>query len=95
MECDIILNRKIHYLSESHSLRTLKDYFVEGQIRYIMDIMDARRYVYLNQIYETLGIPWNPNKQNPVFTGDRDALSVDIFVDDPKDRLIIHLETAK
>lgn len=34
----------------------------------INDIIRRKGYVYLNQIYEWLGVEWNPLYENPCFT---------------------------
>lgn len=38
--------------------------FLWGQMHYFKDMVKYRGYLYLNQIYENLGIAWNPNEEN-------------------------------
>lgn len=36
--------------------------------RRLMDLLKYRGYVYLNQVYETLGVRWYPSEHNVLFT---------------------------
>lgn len=38
--------------------------FLRGKESYINDIIRHRGYIYLNQIYEMLGVGWNPEEEN-------------------------------
>lgn len=38
--------------------------FVRTQETYLNDVLKARGYVYLNQIYEVLGLVWDPEREN-------------------------------
>lgn len=38
--------------------------FLLAQERYLHDLCKARGYIYFNEIYETLGICWTPNREN-------------------------------
>lgn len=38
--------------------------FVKTQMRYFQDLYRVRGYLYLNTIYECLGLAWNPEKEN-------------------------------
>lgn len=42
-------------------------YFLIHECDYMMDLCRIRGYIYLNQIYETLGIKWNPSNENILF----------------------------
>ena len=39
--------------------------FLRAQEDYINDIVRHRGYMYLNQIFEILGIEWHPDYENP------------------------------
>ena len=45
------------------------EHFLNLQTDYIMGLARHRGYVYLNQIYELLGIAWDPNQDNPCLRG--------------------------
>lgn len=47
--------------------------FLECQRNYIADKFKHRGYMYMNEIYETLGLEWHPEYCNPVFTKDGHA----------------------
>lgn len=44
------------------------DVFIKTIESWINEKIRHRGYMYLNQIYESLHAPWNPQKENPVFT---------------------------
>ena len=44
------------------------EFFIKTIESAINEKIRHRGYVYLNQIYESLHAPWNPQKENPVFT---------------------------
>lgn len=44
------------------------EFFIKTIESTINEKIRHRGYVYLNQIYESLHAPWNPQKENPVFT---------------------------
>lgn len=39
--------------------------FLRTEETYFNDLLISRGYVYLNQIYEALGVKWDPNEGNP------------------------------
>ena len=47
--------------------------FLYYQQNYINDLLKARGYIFKNQIYELLGITWDPNDENTCYqyNGDR------------------------
>lgn len=45
-------------------------YFLEEQRLFTQNLFDVRGYIYLNTIYEALGLVWHPEYLNPVFTKD-------------------------
>lgn len=38
--------------------------------QHINDLVRSRGYIYLNQIYETIGVNWNPEQENPCVIAD-------------------------
>lgn len=38
--------------------------FLEMNMKYLHDLFTQRGYLYLNQIYESLGAEWNPDDNN-------------------------------
>lgn len=44
--------------------------FIAEQDAYFNRLLKHRGYIYLNKIYEDLGIGWDPKKANPCFTKD-------------------------
>ena len=44
----------------------LRRYTVMDKLRFIKQIYAHRGYVYLNEVYECLGMKWNPNDENEV-----------------------------
>lgn len=45
--------------------------FVRTQEDYLNEVLKARGYVYLNQIYETLGFVWDPGRENKCYIYER------------------------
>lgn len=45
----------------------LNEAFLKTQKNYIIDLYMIRGYVYLNDVYERLGIYWDPNNENVVW----------------------------
>ena len=48
--------------------------FLTQQERWINDRIRFRGYVYLNQIYESLGLGWDPKRKNKCFIKDKDKM---------------------
>lgn len=44
--------------------------FFRCREQYINDTIRSRGYIYLNQIYELLGLKWNPEDANPCIKDD-------------------------
>lgn len=62
--------RKIMFDESSFMYSNDKNFdvhFLVAQERYVNDLFKARGYIYLNQIYEMLGIKWNPKHRNKCF----------------------------
>ena len=58
---EIILDRNSPHWSEDEDFNLV---FLLAQERYLNDLARLRGYIYLNQIYEALGVCWNPEKEN-------------------------------
>ena len=44
--------------------------FIKHLDNYLNIVLENRGYVYLNQIYESFGVGWDPKKKNPCFMKD-------------------------
>ena len=42
-------------------------YFLRHALEYFKDLIYLREYIYLNQIYEHLGLGWDPDNENVCF----------------------------
>ena len=54
-------------LKESEDWKNDEGYnvmYLKSMERYFNDFIRTRGYIYLNQIYEALGLEWDPNKEN-------------------------------
>ena len=49
-------------------------YYLKHECDYMMEVCRVRGYIYLNQIYEHLGIKWNPSNENILlrYSGNKD-----------------------
>ena len=47
--------------------------FVKAQCEYIKDLCKYQGYIYLNTIYELLGLKWNPYNENVCWVFERDG----------------------
>ena len=49
-------------------------YYIKHECDYMMEVCRVRGYIYLNQIYEHLGIKWNPSNENILlrYSGNKD-----------------------
>lgn len=45
--------------------------FLRMQEIHSNELLKHKGYIYLNRIYEDLGIEWNPRNENPCFTSDK------------------------
>ena len=41
--------------------------FLKAEENLLNDLLNTRGYLYLNQIYEELGIKWDPSKENILY----------------------------
>lgn len=78
---------------EGHNLM-----FLRATENHLKDLLNSRGYIYTNQIYEALGIKWNPKNENQVWFGEMDhnyANIVGFFEIFPqqksKDRILINI----
>lgn len=46
-------------------------------LEYCKDTIKYRGYIYLNQIYEALGTPWNPDDENVCYKNDDKPIEFD------------------
>ncbi len=65
---NIIVFDERSYLFESDD--RVNECYLETSMGYMKDIYNTRGYVYLNEIYDHLGIAWNPHDTNTVFIKD-------------------------
>ena len=52
--------------------------FLECQFSYLKELLALRGYLYLSQVYETLGAAWNPDDENVCYRKD-DRFNVEIL----------------
>lgn len=52
------------YWMEDHEYNKI---FIDKTEKEINEFIESKGYIYLNQIYELLGIPWDPEKENILF----------------------------
>lgn len=72
MTCKILLNE--HTCGHFEHKEEWQRVFLRAQERYFNDLLVARGYVYLNQIFEALYVEWDPNKVNPCCIYDLDGV---------------------
>lgn len=67
--------------------------FLKTSERHINEIAMRQGYVYLNQIFEQLGVQWNPDDENPCIRNDTARLVSVLFetFNMPNDRLLVHI----
>ena len=61
-------------LKESEDWKNDEGYnvmYLKSMERYFNDFIRTRGYIYLNQIYEALGLRWDPDKENILFKGNK------------------------
>lgn len=65
--------------------------FLHRQAEYINDLLIRKGYVYLNGIYEVLGVKWNPKNENPchIYINDKSTIDIDIRTVDDGYEIII------
>lgn len=63
MTCKILLNE--HTSEFFEHCEEWQRMFLRAEEVYFNDLLVSRGYIYLNQIYETLGVKWDPNEENP------------------------------
>ena len=50
--------------------------FIDANRNYIFERLYTRGYVYLNEIYETFGIEWDPKRDNVCYQPCNDGLGI-------------------
>lgn len=68
---EIIFDRNSPYWNEDGGFNLL---FLRAQERYLNDLAKSRGYIYLNQIYEVLGVCWNPENENECLKYDKNYI---------------------
>ena len=64
--------------------------FVKQKVVFIKDLLKFRGYVYLNQVYEMLGVKWNPEEENICYIYDeKTPVEFRFFIDGKRFDLII------
>lgn len=61
---ELIFDENSMYWMEDHGCN--KD-FIDKTEKEINEFIESKGYIYLNQIYELLGLPWDPEKENILF----------------------------
>lgn len=61
---ELLFDESSMYWMENDGDRTA---FVEQSEKLINDFIKNKGYIYLNQVYEHFGIPWDPKKENILF----------------------------
>lgn len=62
-------------------------FFLQATIRYIKELIKARRYIYLNQICEMFGVDWEPSRrENICYLNEFGELLFDLKFDEEEDR---------
>lgn len=69
----------------------LNEQFINHQMDYIRDLVKYRGYIYLNQIYEILGVKWEPRYENHCI--ENAYFTVVIGLDDKQSRWVIDILT--
>lgn len=73
MTCKIFLNE--HTSECFEHCEEWQRMFLRAEEVYFNDLLIVRGYVYLNQIFEALGVKWDPNVENPccIYNEDEDT----------------------
>ena len=66
-------------------------YFLDKQLQYINEILEARRYLYLSSIYEQLGAEWNPEWKNICYLAEFGKLYYEIEYDKTNESYLIKI----
>ena len=62
MDYKVIFDRNTPYWSKDDESNLM---YIRHQTLYMTSLLRGKGYVYLNQIYESLGAEWNPENENP------------------------------
>lgn len=66
MKYVIIFNQTTSWKWKKGDLEHNK-YCLKDMCQHLTNVLKWRGYVYLNQVYEHVGVSWNPDDDNPVF----------------------------
>ena len=69
--------------------------FLNLQTLYISEILKSRGYLYLNNIYEILGVQWDPNWNNICFLAEFGELYYEIERDEENEEYLIKIHQFK
>lgn len=58
------------------------------QRNYIVEKFEHRGYIYLNQVYDTFGVDWNPDDENICYRSDTGGVTIDFEALDNNEFLI-------
>ncbi len=55
--------------------------YLKSSERYLNDLLNTKGYLYKNQIYESLGIKWNPLWENTLYVPSDGKLEIKNFIE--------------
>lgn len=70
----------------------LNKHFLRQQVYYLKEKCRFREYIYLNQIYEDLGVTWDPERDNICYLSKNGELWFDIIPAEEENEWIIKIE---
>lgn len=62
MDCKVIFDHNSPYWNKDDEWNLM---YIRQQTLYMTSLLNSKGYVYLNRIYESLGVEWNPENENP------------------------------
>lgn len=86
----MLFNQDTSVYSEPDEVFNL--HFVRSKQIYLNELLRARGYVYMNQIYETLGLRWDPERENRCYIYKRGDRIIDLGVKNTRNGLeLMHI----
>ena len=76
-------------LGWTENMETNKFYLIHN-FHYLSELFSARGYLYLNQIFEQIGAPWNPDWENVCFRSKIDFAYDIQYIEDADFMITIH-----
>ena len=70
---------------------TANQYYLDLQLQYINEVLEARRYLYISSIYEQLGAAWNPEWKNICYLAEFGKLYYEIERDEENESYLIKI----